>query len=235
MRVFVFAISVFFLMFSVSTVSAAAGLNPNLLPMFGGIEKNATQLAADESFINDVIKAVGSKDKGSEAFVQKGWEAFFEKRDPATAMMRFNQAWLLNPRNPDVLWGFGVVSGAMNNTDNSVKFLRQAAEKLSNNARVLVDLGFSLTLFADKIEDAKVSAETVAEAFSCFAKAEKLEPDYEPLFSNWAIALFLNNDYAGAWEKIIKAEELGGNTLNPRFIQDLELKMPRPGNLQSVR
>lgn len=235
MRVFIFSISVFFLLFSVSVVTGAAEPNLNLVPMFGGIEKTAAQVAADESLIKDVVKAVGSKDKGSEAFVKKGWEAFFEKRDPATAMMRFNQAWLLNPKNPDVLWGFGVVSGAMNNIDNSVKFLRQAAEKLANNARVQTDLGFSLTLFASSAGDAKVDAEIVAEAFACFAKAEKLEPDYEPLFSNWAIALFLNKDYAGAWEKIIRAEELGGNTVNPRFIQDLESKMPRPGNLQSVR
>ncbi|MBU1105152.1 MAG: tetratricopeptide repeat protein [Candidatus Riflebacteria bacterium] len=232
MKVFIFSISVLFLVLSVSTVwgGKESRVNPNLVPMFGGAEKNAIQVAADESFIQDVVKAVGSRDKGSEEFVKKGWAAFFDKHDPATAMMRFNQAWLLNPENSDVLWGFGVVSGAMNNIDSSVKFLRQAAEKLTNNARVQADLGFSLTLFANQSDDAKVAEEIIAEAFACFAKAEKLESDYEPLFSNWAIALFLNKDYAGAWDKIIKAEKLGGKTLNPRFIKDLETKMPRPAN-----
>lgn len=208
--------------------SAGKPGNLALMPMYGGIEKTEAQLALDAKFVSEVTAAVGTREKGSTEFNKMGWKAFLVERNPETAMMRFNQAWLLNPDNHDVLWGFGVVSGAMGNTADSVKFLRQASEKLVDNPMLLTDLGFSLTISAGEQANAGTSGKLLEEAFACFARAEKIKPDYEPLYSNWAAALFIKTDYAGAWQKIIKAEELGGKTISPALIKDLEAKMPRP-------
>ena len=204
------------------------GENIVLIPMYGGAEKTEAQLALDENFIKEITAATGSREKGSQEFVKMGWKVFLVERNPATAMMRFNQAWLLDPDNPDVLWGFGAVSGAMGKTADSVKFLRQAADKLGDNAMVLTDLGFSLTIYANEPENAETASAVISEAVSCFERAEKIKPEYEPLYSNWAVTLFSNKDYAGAWDKIGKAEALGGKTVNPMFVKDLESKMPRP-------
>ncbi|NLF98426.1 MAG: hypothetical protein GX569_16965 [Candidatus Riflebacteria bacterium] len=213
---------------SLSGESSSKEGNLALMPMYGGVEKTESQLALDAKFVSEVTAAVGTREKGSAEFNKMGWKAFLVERNPDTAMMRFNQAWLLNPDNHDVLWGFGVVSGAMGNTADSVKFLRQASEKLGDNAMLLTDLGFSLTIFAGEPANADSSGKLLEEAFVCFTRAEKIKPDYEPLYSNWAAALFINKDYAGAWQKIIKAEELGGKTVSPALIKDLEAKMPRP-------
>lgn len=218
----------------VTSLSAQSkpGLDTSLIPMYGGIEKDVGQKIADAEFVAEAGKLAGSRQKASEEFVKKGWEAFFSKRDLMMAMRRFNQAWLLNPENSDVLWGFGVLSGAMNKIDDSVDFLRQASEKLHDNARILNDLGFSLTIAADLCGDPDESLKMLKEAHGCFARAEKIEPAYEPLYSNWAITLFYARQYAIAWEKVTKAEQLGGKTLNPMFLRDLEAKMPRPRNQQ---
>ncbi len=203
-------------------------MNPNLLPMFGGVTKSETQIEADSSFIAEATRIAGGREKAAEEFVKKGWQAFLGKRDPETAMMRFNQAWLLDPQNPGVYWGFGVVSGAMRNIDKSVEMLRKAAEMLPDNARLLVDLGFSLTILSGGMSEENSAKTAMAEALTCFGRAEKLEPGYEPLYSNWAVALFLRRDYAGAWEKVAKAQRLGGSTLSRKFLQDLAAQFPRP-------
>ena len=204
------------------------GTNIALIPMYGGLEKTEAQLELDKKFISQITEATGSREKGAQEFVKMGWKTFLAERNPTTAMMRFNQAWLLDPDNPDVLWGFGAVSGAMGKIADSVKFMRQASEKLGDNAMVLTDLGFSLTIYANDPENAETAPAVIAQAISCFEKAEKIKPEYEPLYSNWAVTLFSQKDYTGAWDKIGKAEALGGKTVNPMFIKDLESKMPRP-------
>ena len=82
------------------------------LPMYGNKPKTDAQKKADEEFIQLVQKEM-SLSKGAEHQVKRGWEAFYD-RDNATAMKRFNQAWLLNPNNADIYWGFGDVLGSEN-------------------------------------------------------------------------------------------------------------------------
>lgn len=79
----------------------------NLKPMYGdNCVKNAKQRKADDQFRKAVIKQNGTADSAAKVHVLLGWRYFYN-RDAATAMKRFNQAWLLNPQNPDVYFGFG--------------------------------------------------------------------------------------------------------------------------------
>lgn len=78
------------------------------LPEYGNKPKSDGQKAADKEFIKTVLAADGSLEKGSEKYVEIGFQ-YFRKGDLRHAMYRFNQAWLLNPKNPSVYWGFGSV------------------------------------------------------------------------------------------------------------------------------
>ncbi len=82
----------------------------NTLPMFGGIDvvKTAYQMEADEEFIQTVLKGGKSREQGSQIMVGYAWE-FFNKGDSSTAMKRFNQAWLLDPANPNIYQGFAAI------------------------------------------------------------------------------------------------------------------------------
>ena len=100
----------------------------NTLPMFGGIDvvKTAFQMEADEEFIQTVTKKGTSREQGSVIMVGYAWE-FFKKGDLATAMKRFNQAWLLNPTNPDIYQGFAAIlrtQGKMVEAERILKITR---------------------------------------------------------------------------------------------------------------
>ena len=89
--------------------SAAAKDYPaNEQPMYGGVAKPAALVEADQHFIETVLKRGYTRAKGSDDAVTTGWNYFFQK-DLATAMKRFNQAWLLDPDNGDAFHGFALV------------------------------------------------------------------------------------------------------------------------------
>ena len=50
---------------------------------------------------------------GTNQAVKLGWRYFLERNDPETALKRFNQAWYLNPRNPEAYHGMGVTISYM--------------------------------------------------------------------------------------------------------------------------
>lgn len=81
-------------------------VNISLLPMYGGVEKTEAQLKSDEVFIRSVLEEGVSREDASALFVYEA-RTFFEQGDLDTAMKRYNQAWLLNAKNPDVYTGFG--------------------------------------------------------------------------------------------------------------------------------
>jgi tetratricopeptide (TPR) repeat protein len=83
----------------------------NLLPMFGNSIKCPEQLAADITFTNEMDKQFqGNRKKAAQDRVARAWD-YFNRNVQDTAMMRFNQAWLLDSMNADVYWGFGNLLG----------------------------------------------------------------------------------------------------------------------------
>jgi hypothetical protein len=81
--------------------------NIRLLPKYGNKPKTKDQLAADNQLIEDYIKQEGSRSKASEVLIKIGFNYLY-KGDIRTAMYRFNQAWLLDPENENVFWGWGL-------------------------------------------------------------------------------------------------------------------------------
>ncbi|MBU2512161.1 hypothetical protein KJ966_12545 [bacterium] len=71
----------------------------NELPMYGGVEKTPEQKKLDDEFIKTVTQQNGTREKASENVANLGWK-YLRKGDQKTAMKRFNQAWLLNSKNP---------------------------------------------------------------------------------------------------------------------------------------
>ena len=78
--------------------------------MYGGLDRNSdpSLRAADEKLIADTARHYGSREKASAVFTGNGF-AFYGRDDLANAMRRFNQAWLLDPNNPEAYFGFAVV------------------------------------------------------------------------------------------------------------------------------
>lgn len=100
----------------------------NELPMFGGYEKTAWQTTVDERFLEMVLPGFqGDRDAAAEHFAQTGWN-FYYQDNKTLAIMRFNQAWLLDPDNQHALWGFAVISRERGKIDAALRFYTMAVE-----------------------------------------------------------------------------------------------------------
>ena len=96
-----------FVALALASPAAAASINEQ--PMFGNQPKTPEMARADAQFIAAAEKYGYTHAQGSDKSVQLGWQYFFDKKDIATAMKRFNQAWLLDPDNGDAFHGFAVL------------------------------------------------------------------------------------------------------------------------------
>jgi hypothetical protein len=89
--------------------SAPRRYPPNELPLYGEQPKTQAMLEADQRLIAAALETGLSRAQASDKSVQLGWQYFQQRRDIATAMKRFNQAWLLDPENGDAFHGFAVL------------------------------------------------------------------------------------------------------------------------------
>src|SRR5690242_16215311 len=78
------------------------------VPMYGGMDRQSVPelRRADEALIAGASASFGSREKAAVAWAEQGFR-FYKANENDKAMRRFNQAWLLDPKCPDVYWGFG--------------------------------------------------------------------------------------------------------------------------------
>ena len=118
---------------SPSTVQgSAAGVGKveypiNELPMYGGLEKTASQKQADEIYITTMTRGGRSREDAANVAAKVAWNIFYQG-DKSTAIKRFNQAWLLDPDNQLALWGFAVTCMDRGQIEDAVRFYRMAIE-----------------------------------------------------------------------------------------------------------
>lgn len=105
--------------------------------MFGGYEKTAFQVDADERFLQTVLPSfAGDRGAAAEYFAQVGWNLYY-RDDRSTAIKRFNQAWLLDPDNAHALWGFAVICRERGNVEDALRHYRMALDTGSRDPRLL--------------------------------------------------------------------------------------------------
>jgi tetratricopeptide (TPR) repeat protein len=106
-------VSCFAQQMSYDDFKADAKTQINLQPEYGNVPKSQGQKDEDMAFIQTILKIDTTMERGSEHLVKLGF-TYLGRGDMETAMRRFNQAWLLNPKNENVYWGFGAVYGTFN-------------------------------------------------------------------------------------------------------------------------
>jgi len=197
-------------------------------PMYGGYDRQADKRfkKADEEFISRVVKGSGSREKGSELFVEQGVR-FYQQDEYGMAMRRFNQAWLLNPANPDVFWGFAIIFHDEENAVEAKKMIDKALELNLSKPIALADAGriYTLFAFADKPTEQRIKDECKQRANQLYERAIASAPGNDYIYESWAHSLYYQGDYAGAWKKI-KEVRKSGQTINAWLINHLEEKMP---------
>jgi tetratricopeptide (TPR) repeat protein len=216
----------------VSTAFLAVGVTvraqeQNLLPKYGDAPKSAELKAADKVFIDGMDHDYhGDLKQASSDMALRGWQ-YLKGGDPDDAMRRFNQAWLLNNRNGTALWGMAAVESDRDKPDESLKLFREADPLVGDDLNFEIDYSRAIAVAANANKDGAL----LQDAYQRFQKIYKRAPQNARNLKNWAVALFNNEKYSEAWEKVklVEATATKG-ALDPQFIAALEAKMPRPSN-----
>jgi hypothetical protein len=123
--------------------------NINLMPKYGLVHKNKAQLAADKIFLDTMDKLFnGDRKKAAETASMRGWQ-FLRQEDMKTAMMRFNQAWLLDNKNGSALWGMGAIQCNLGKMD-SLQLFSEAEQYMSDDIDFSVDHARTIGMMAVK-------------------------------------------------------------------------------------
>lgn len=187
----------------------ADSLPINQLPMYGGREKTETMKSADATFIASIEKQGLSREEGAKQVIQSGW-SHWAKRDVATAMSRFNQAWLLDPENGNAYHGFALVTSVRGGSPNEVERLFQLAVSKSKVAPVaFVDYGRFLWT-QKQLEMSLVQLNKALQLSSTAYNAR----------SNISFVHFLKGDFGSACNWAKDAQK-NGDELEKGYLEDM--------------
>ena len=149
------------------------------------------------------------------------------------AMRRYNQSWLLNPKNYQPYWGFGRVMLERNRVDEAIKHLEKAKQLIDDDYQkpaLIADLGSTYWAKAETVSQSEIAqrAHYFGIANENFAKSVALDASYSNGWRRWAMSLYGEGKYADAWDKVKEARSRGARPFPPLFIKALEQKMPEP-------
>jgi Tfp pilus assembly protein PilF len=181
----------------------------NQLPMYGERPKTTEMKNADAAFIASVEKQGLSRQEAAKQAARSGW-ASWAKRDPATAMSRFNQAWLLDPENGNAYHGFAVLTSVRGGAPSEVERLfGLATSKPTVDAEAFVDYG--RFLWTQKQLDKSLVQLNKALQLSSVARNAR---------SNIAFVHYLKGD-AGNACKWARDAQKNGDELEKGFVEDM--------------
>jgi tetratricopeptide (TPR) repeat protein len=201
------------------------------VPMYGGMDRSAIPelKAADEKLIADTTKHYGTREKASAAFINNGF-AYYQRDDLANAMRRFNQAWLLDPKNPEVYAGFGSVMHDKGENCGAMEMMEKAlALNPPTFQGIYPDAARIITLCAvsDKGQTTEAKIKLFERSESLYKKAEEIEPSKSNVYGSWATAYYWRGQYSEAWAMVARERSAGGKP-NETFLGLLREKMPDP-------
>jgi tetratricopeptide (TPR) repeat protein len=219
-----------------SAVAAAAQtpVNPDTLPMFGQpkVPRTDSQKQADEAFIRDNTLRFKTRQAASSAFASQGWTAI-RGRQLDAAMLRFNHAWLLNPKNYSAFWGFGAILSERGKLMEAIEQLETARELIDDPTQrpaLLADLGNVHSEYASRLgADRQLErAHHFVMANSRFTESLENDPKFASGWREWAMSLYDQERYSEAWIKAKRARELKAEPFPAEFLKKLSAKMPEP-------
>ena len=221
---------------SLATFALAAepAVNLDTLPMFGHpkLARSDSQKQADEAFIRDNALRYKTRQAASSAFAAQGWNSV-RARQLDAAMLRFNQAWLLNPKNYSAFWGFGAILSERGKLFDAIEYLETARELIDDPTQrpaLLADLGNVHSEYAARLSPDKQleRAHHFIVANSRFTESLENDPKFASGWREWAMSLYDQERYSEAWVKAKRARELKAEPFPAEFLKKLSVKMPEP-------
>lgn len=200
------------------------------IPMYGDLDRNSPAIqAADKELFANASASLGSRKKAAQAWIEQGYR-FYQQDQLGMATRRFNQAWLMDPTNPEVYTGFAAVLHDQGKYCEALNMMDRALELNPPSFQgIYADAGRLAARCAaqDTTLPEADRAAMIARSEALYRKGEAVEPDKGYLYSSWATAYYWTGKYADAWAMVAKARQAGAQ-IPPRFLDLLRTKMPEP-------
>jgi hypothetical protein len=196
-------------------------------PKFGGVKRTPAEETSDKIFVGEAIAKHASRDGARDSFLQVGFDAAL-KGNGAEAMAAVNKAWLIDPTSHRVAWGFGVALGVQGKYSESLKYFEEAKKGDPSNARILCDYALSTFRGAVTASDKAAYEEGLAASERLYIEAQAVAPKDDCSLAGLSVVSFARGDFKRSWGFVLDAERVGGKSLDPQFLKNLESKMKRP-------
>jgi tetratricopeptide (TPR) repeat protein len=205
--------------------AATAPTGPvRLLPLYGGANPAQAQALAGTAVLADVDRSFPSRPEASQFFSTKGFQYLLENQ-PDTAIVRFNLAWVLDPKNPDPYRGLAVILNQRQAPPADVQaLLLQGLAVAPTNSSLLTD---AATVVVERYMQTKKKKD-LTEAAGYAQRAVLADATNANAWQTQARVRFYQEDYAGAWEAVHKGQNLNMSSLDFTLISDLKEKLPDP-------
>lgn len=192
-------------------------------PLFGGVSASQAEALLAPGYVEKVAGSFASRAEASRFFSTKGYEYLTEGRAD-TAVTRFNLAWLLDAKNPEVYRGLGIVASNNPSPDQAIGLLTQGLALAPNDALMLCDLGSSYLLRYEQTKKKK----DLTTATDYLQRALTADPKNAIAWQQMARVHYLQEDYTKAWEAVHKGQGLSMTSIDFNFLGELMAKMPDP-------
>ncbi|MGI4735151.1 MAG: tetratricopeptide repeat protein [Janthinobacterium lividum] len=195
-----------------------------LQPLYGGASPAQAQALVGPAVLADIDRSFPSRPEASKFFSTKGYEYLIEKQAD-TAVVRFNLAWVLDPKNPEAYRGLAVVLSQRQGPPAEVQaLLLQGLAVAPTNSGLLTD---ATTIAVERYLQTKKKKD-LTEAASYVQRAVVADATNANAWQAQARVRFYQEDYAGAWEAVHKSQNLNMSSLDFTLISDLKEKLPDP-------
>ncbi len=183
-----------------------------MLPEYGNVKKSDEQIKSDNELINEELKQSGTREKASDGLVRLGFDYMY-KGNLKTAMSRFNQAWLLNPKNEDAYWGFGSIYFMLGNQDAALLQFNKGLSINPSSTNIITDVA---TIFMSKYATNHNKTD-LEKAINLFNKSYNINPkNQNTLFKLSALYLYVN-DCGNAKKFYDLCMDLGGKPITEEY------------------
>lgn len=192
----------------------------NKKPMYGQVKKCPQQIQADNEFLGEMDKIFkGKRAKAAQDRVDRAWGYFYENQ-PDSAMMRFNQAWLLDSTNAEIYWGYGNLLGQRQKFEESLIFFEKSLtlDPKNSNVWLSASTSYGQLFFQTKDKD------QLNKSIEYLKKSVELDPKSAVAYGQLTAAYtyFMQKDSARKYLEI--ADRLDATVVNPEVREILKNK-----------
>ena len=212
-------------LFLIFTSSMSASADSSLLPMYGGENRknNPELVEKDNEFIAKSARSFSGREHAAEGYVERGFEMYSQNKFDK-AMQRFNQAWLLNPNNPFIYLGYGLLYNNEKKPCMAVTMFMQAYKRSLNESGFLSDYAYTTTNCA-LTKESQLQKELFSDANALHNQASKTPNKRVQAYAyqSWAKSYFLQNDFSNSQAMLEQSKNLGAK-IDEQLEQSLKEK-----------